>query len=164
MIKITRTACLLALMLAVTAHGQTPDETPFSIKEFAVGMPMESCPGPSQAGTGTLAGSVLCRIPADLLGGTPINAIFVALWQGRVLSVGAFLQKRGRYAAPELVEALTEKYGRPDSSKAHLNEYRWRRNGQDLSFDGYDGTVIATDRAAVDELRRINAKKNSANL
>lgn len=144
--------------------SQTLEETSFSLKGYFIGMAMESCPGTSLPGEGHLRGTVHCSIPIDTLGGLQATTFIVSIWNGQVVAMSVVLRDRGRHAGGPLVAALSEKFGRPDTSRAHLNEYQWRRAGQQLSFDGYKGSLVATDRVAVDELRRLNAQQNKKDL
>lgn len=146
------------------ACGQTLEETSFSLKGYFIGMAMESCPDISVPGEGHLRGTLHCSIPIDTLGGLQATTFVVSIWNGQVFAMSVVLRERGRYAGGALVAALSEKFGRPDTSRAHLNEYQWRRAGQQLSFDGYKGSLVATDRVAIEELRRLNAQHNKKDL
>lgn len=158
----------LALALAGGISQSAPAQAPaagFSLRGYEVGAPLDSCPdNNTMPAPAFLAGATLCRLAGGELGGTNVSWIFLTLWNGRIISLGAMLPERGRHVGLTLVEALTEKYGPPDASKAHIAVYRWRLPGQEMAFDGYSGSLIATDTGAMADLRKTNAKKNSGNL
>lgn len=159
-----KTALVLLAALYMNAGAQTLESNSFSLKGYFVGMILESCPGESFPAKGHMTGATNCLIPADTLGGVSVSSVFVTLWRGQVVSVGAVLEDRGRNAGGPLVAALAEKYGRPDSTRAHLNEYVWHNGNQRMRFDGYAGSLLAVDNAAIAELRRTNALANKKDL
>jgi hypothetical protein len=44
-----------------------------------------------------------------------------------------------------VLAAMKEKYGEPTISKAHLNNYIWKKGSLALAFDGYAGTIALVD-------------------
>lgn len=164
--RLVTTSILAVLIGPPAAVGQPLAETAFELKGYHIGMNLDTCPGPeSQPAVGQLAGATNCVLEGiNSLGGTPVRAMFLTLWQGQVISVGALLVDKGRAAGAPLVAALIEKYGLPARSKPHINEYMWAKPGQSLSFDGYAGTLVGFDTAAHAALRRANATKNKSDL
>jgi hypothetical protein len=156
--------CTVLALIYTLSGAQTLESSSFSLKGYFVGMILESCPGASFPAKGHMTGATNCLIAADTLGGVSVSSVFVTIWRGQVVSVGAVLEERGRNAGGPLVAALSEKYGRPDSTRAHLNEYVWHNGNQRMRFDGYGGSLLASDTAALAELRRINALANKKDL
>lgn len=156
-------AGLLTCAVALPVGAQTLADTAFALKGYHIGMALDQCPGPSMQ-LPNMPGATHCRIEAETLGGDRITTAFVSLWNGQVIALGALLAERGRYAGNALVGALTAQYGQPDTTRAHLNRYVWTRGSQSMAFDGYAGSLIASDTAAMAELRRLAAARNKSDL
>lgn len=156
-----RTAAALLACAGIT-HAQTMP--PIALKGYEPGADAPTCPGKSAPLPGSLAGAIICKMDESTLAGEEVVAFNVTSWNGKILAVTVQLKDRGRSAGVGLVDALTQKFGRPQESKPHINRYAWQRGSFVLRFEGYEGYVTAADTSAVEELKKQNAGKNKADL
>lgn len=135
----------------------------FALKEFQIGAPMPSCPeGTSQQ---SYSGAMLiCVLGSTTLANQAVESHGVWLFEGRIVGASYNMARRGQYANGEVLEALIAKYGEPPDRKRHINEARWWRNGQVLSFDGWKGTVSMLDQQASRKATAQGAQKNKSDL
>lgn len=135
----------------------------FALKEFQIGAPMPSCPeGTSQQ---SYSGAMLiCVLGPTTLANQAVESHGVWLFEGRVVGASYTMASRGRYANGEVLEALIAKYGEPPDRKRHINEARWWRNGQVLSFDGWKGSVSMLDQQASRRASAQDAQRNKSDL
>lgn len=156
---LSRIVAILAIPVAANAQG-TPG---MELKGFALGAPMSDCPA------GTLQRTekppeLLCLMGPNTLANEPVKSVLISIFDGRVASVMFFLERSGRYAHGNVRDALVEKFGPPDVSKSHLNEYGWRRGPERLALDGWKGHVVMYDSAEQERIRRVRSEAGKKDL
>lgn len=152
----------IAAVSALAAFGTVAAQG-LAIKEYELGAPMTSCPSNSLA-TNSNGPETVCMLGSTTLANRPVQMVTVGFYQGKVSSAHFRLRSGGQYANGDVLEALKEKFGPPNADQAHLNRYSWYRDSQSLSFDGWDGYVLLSDRDAYKKIRTEKAAKDKSDL
>lgn len=155
---------LMWALLLIPSATLAQDIEPLSLKGFRLGQAMAQCPADSTAEEAGKDGSTLCNLGPTTLANHPATAHAVVLADGKVVGVMVSLPDRGPNASTQIRDALIEKFGQPTSRKSHLNEARWIRGNEALSFDGYRGAVILVDVVATRRRAASAAKANQKDL
>ncbi|MEJ8821545.1 hypothetical protein WKW80_05775 [Variovorax humicola] len=140
---------------AVGASAQTGPDATFSLKGYALGADMASCPAgftTRKSGAKTLCGS-----PSQTLAGQPVEVFLINLYRGKVIGVAAAGVENPR----DVTQALVSKFGEPTTSNPEANEYAWTRGGHALVVKPYSSTtaiVAVKDFAAYDAVKAEDAK------
>lgn len=135
------------LVVAAAAGAQTAEER-LTLKGIALGQAVEGdCPTGSTVQT--KKAKTLCKMEgAQTFGGHNALGIFMEVFEGKVISVLVVLPRGSSSSYGSVRDALAQKYGKPASSKSHLNQYVWDVGTDKLVFDGWRGSVLSMDLAA----------------
>jgi hypothetical protein len=135
----------------------------FDLKGYAVGAPMADCPEETIK-RGGKAPEIECHLGPTTLANAPVEHVILSIYEGKLVSVLFFLSKKGQYANGEVRDALMEKFGRPTSTKAHINEYNWLRPGQHLAMNGWQGHIYLYDTEATQRMKTERQQTNKKDL
>lgn len=135
----------------------------FSIKEYTLGMKLDSCPEASEKSK--IEGKkITCILPATTYAGSPVKVMLLNIHSGELVTIGVMFNEKGSSALHDVLGALVERYGSPDVSKAHVNEYSWSKGNQTLLLDGWKGYLILSDMKKNKEISTQEAKSKQNDM
>lgn len=119
-------------------------EESFSLKGFSLGQPLNTCPTGSRL-LGNSAGFISCSIGPTTYAGTQSEKFYVTIVDGKIAGAQIHLGHGGPNGHSSVADAMIEKFGLPSFRKDHINELKWEKGNQILSFDGWKGVVLMVD-------------------
>lgn len=158
-----RASAIAALVLISATAANCALAQDFALKDYRLGAPMERCP---ESATKVVPDgpSTTCILGPTTLANQLATEHLVTIYESKISAVTYRLASKGASANSDLLATLKEKFGEPDFSKPHLNEYIWGRDTKRMIFDGWKGYVLLVDRTASDEARKKKAISNKSDL
>lgn len=153
-------AIIIAATISFFSFNASAED--FSVKGYVLGQQMSACPENSVSNPGNAV--LLCNLGPTTYAGADAVDHLVGIYNNEIISVMVQLKAHGRYANSGVLAAMKEKFGEPTISKAHLNNYIWKKGPLALAFDGYAGTIALVDIEKHRAANKVRAKASQDDL
>lgn len=148
---------------AVSVPGLTSHtDVPLELKGYRTGMPLPECP--AGAVDITREGRILtCVMPGGSLGGTAVKASAMVALDGSIVTIRHALERPTGFSQPNVLRALTEKFG-PPARGASPSTWLWSNGNDQLQLQEIQGAVTLVDTVKSQTMQSINAKSGAKDL